>query len=113
MLPVLTEIPGRGDAAPVSTGRAGPHCARRLKRFPYEEHPCNARSSGARRRAGINEDSALKELADRVVGPGVLKTSPISWVRRRRLQLPNGCSANERHGTISNWLRCGFDVRIR
>jgi hypothetical protein len=55
----------------------------------------------------------LKELADRVVGPGVLKTSPISWVRRRRLQLPNGCSANERHGTISNWLRCGFDVRIR
>ncbi|HVR74430.1 MAG TPA: hypothetical protein VMT52_08870 [Planctomycetota bacterium] len=84
-----------------------------LKRFPYDEHPSNiALVLGLADELGVDRDFALKEMADRVVADlGVLKTSPISRVRSRRLQFANGCSANERHGTLSNWVRCGFNVQ--
>jgi poly-gamma-glutamate synthase PgsB/CapB len=84
-----------------------------LKRFPYDEHPSNiALVLGLAEELGIDRDFALKEMADRVVPDlGVLKTSPIARVRTRRLQFSNGCSANERHGTLSNWIRCGFHAQ--
>jgi hypothetical protein len=84
-----------------------------LKRFPYDEHPSNiALVLGLADEMGIDRDFALKEMADRVVPDlGVLKTSPIANVRGRRVQFVNGCSANERHGTLSNWLRCGFNLQ--
>ncbi len=115
MLPVLTEI-AREKKTPLrcvswlAPGLIAPDV---LKRFPYDEHPCNvALVLALADELGISEDFALKELADRVVPDlGVLKTSPVATVRRRRLQFSNGCSANERHGTISNWVRCGFDVQ--
>ena len=84
-----------------------------LKRFPYDEHPANiALVLALSEELGIDRDFAIKEMADRVVPDlGVLKTSPIARVRDRRLQFSNGCSANERHGTLSNWIRCGFNVQ--
>jgi hypothetical protein len=82
-----------------------------LKRFPYEEHPYNiALVLALAAELGIDPDFALKEMADRVVPDlGVLKTSPPAVLRTRRLEFSNGCSANERHGCLNNWLRLGFD----
>jgi poly-gamma-glutamate synthase PgsB/CapB len=82
-----------------------------LARFPYEEHPNNiALVLALADELGVDRDFALKEMADRVVADlGVLKTSPIARVRGRRLQFANGCSANERHGSVGNWIRLGFD----
>lgn len=113
MLPILTEI-AKEKRTPlrnvgwIEPGLIAPDV---LKRFPYDEHPCNvALVLAVAEELGIRQDFALKEMADRVVPDlGVLKTSPVATIRGRRLQFSNGCSANERHGTISNWIRCGFD----
>lgn len=84
-----------------------------LARFPYDEHPYNISLVLALAdELGVPRDFALKEMADRVVPDlGVLKTYPTAEVEGRRLRFANGMSANERHGTISNWLRCGFDAQ--
>lgn len=84
-----------------------------LARFPYDEHPSNvALVLGLAEELGVPEDFALKEMADRVVPDlGVLKTYPAARVDGRRLSFVNGMSANERHGTISNWIRCKFHLQ--
>ncbi|HHB12353.1 MAG TPA: hypothetical protein ENK62_04055 [Chromatiales bacterium] len=81
-----------------------------LARFPYEEHPANvALVLGVAREFGIDEDFALKEMADRVVPDiGVLKIFPQAPVRLRRLRFVNGMAANERVGFLENWRRTGF-----
>ena len=113
MLPILKEIAKKKATKlrPVDWIPPGLIAPDVLKRFPYEEHPANvALVLALASELGIREDFALREMADRVVPDlGVLKTSPIARIRGRRLQFSNGCSANERHGTISNWIRCGFD----
>jgi len=82
-----------------------------LARFPYEEHPDNiALVLRLAEELGIEQDFALKEMADRVVADlGVLKTFPVAQVNNRELQFTNGMSANERFGSFSNWKRMGFD----
>jgi poly-gamma-glutamate synthase PgsB/CapB len=82
-----------------------------LARFPYNEHPDNialvVMMAGA---LGCRADFALKEMADRLVPDlGVLRTFPPASIRTRRLEFSNGMSANERHGTLNNWTRLGFD----
>lgn len=86
-----------------------------LERFPYQEHPSNiALVLGMARHLGMEEDQALKLMADHVVADlGVLKTSPVTMVRQRRLQFSNGMSANERRGCLSNWDRLGFSGEHR
>ncbi|MCU7924249.1 MAG: HEAT repeat domain-containing protein [Candidatus Thiodiazotropha sp. (ex Dulcina madagascariensis)] len=81
-----------------------------LQRFPYEEHPDNiALVLELADELGLEEDYALKEMADRVVPDlGVLKTSPPASVTGRRMEFINGMSANERFGCLSNWQRTGF-----
>jgi hypothetical protein len=115
MLPILKEIARdqRSALRKVTWLDAGLLAPDVLKRFPYDEHPNNvALVLALSDELGIDRDFTLKELADRVVPDlGVLKTSPVANVRTRRLQFSNGCSANERHGTLSNWVRCGFDVQ--
>ncbi|MGZ8944413.1 MAG: hypothetical protein ACXW1W_03195 [Methylococcaceae bacterium] len=82
-----------------------------LARFPYDEHPFNiALVLALADELGIDQDFALKEMADRVVADiGVLKTFPAAPWRSRRLEFVNGMSANERFGCLSNWQRMGFD----
>lgn len=86
-----------------------------LERFPYQEHPSNiALVLGMARHLGMDEDQALKLMADHVVADlGVLKTSPVTVVRQRHLQFSNGMSANERRGCLSNWDRLGFSSEHR
>lgn len=82
-----------------------------LDRFPYQEHPYNI-ALVARMYAdlGLPRDVSLKEMADHVVPDlGVLKIYPEATIDGRSLEFINGMSANERHGTISNWLRTGMD----
>ena len=78
-----------------------------LARFPYEEHPTNiALVMRMARELGIEEDFAVKEMADRVVPDlGVLKVYPAAPVRGRKLQFINSMSANERHAALANWER--------
>ncbi|MDP4547381.1 hypothetical protein [Marinobacter sp. MDS2] len=78
-----------------------------LERFPYEEHPTNiALVMRMARELGIEEDFAVKEMADRVVADlGVLKVYPVAPVQQRRLRFINGMSANERHAALANWER--------
>ena len=78
-----------------------------LARFPYEEHPYNiALVTKVSEVLGIAADFSLKEQADRVVADlGVLKAYAPAPIRGRTLEFINGCSANERHGTLSNWRR--------
>jgi poly-gamma-glutamate synthase PgsB/CapB len=115
MLPILVEAARKFETSlkTVSWLEAGLIAPDLIKRFPYDEHPYNiALVLALAEEIGIERDFALKEMADRVVPDlGVLKTFPISRVRGRRLQFANGCSANERHGTISNWIRLGFNVQ--
>jgi poly-gamma-glutamate synthase PgsB/CapB len=82
-----------------------------LARFPYNEHPYNiALVLAVGEELGIEQDFALKEMADYVVADiGVLKVYPVATLRSRRLEFSNGMSANERFGAISNWIRLGFD----
>ncbi len=95
---------------PIDWQDAGLITADILDRFPYQEHPYNI-ALVARMYAdlGLPRDVALKEMADHVVADlGVLKIYPEAVVDRRRIVFINGMSANERHGTISNWLRTGM-----
>lgn len=82
-----------------------------LSRFPYDEHPYNiALVMRLAALLGIDQDFAVKEMADRVIADlGVLKTFPISNIYDRQLQFVNGMSANERFGCLGNWRRMGFD----
>jgi poly-gamma-glutamate synthase PgsB/CapB len=113
MLPILASEAHqrRTSVQPITWLDAGLIPSDLLKRFPYEEHPCNiALVLGLADRLGIDRDVALKEMADRVVPDlGVLKTYPVATIRTRRLEFTNGMSANERFGTLSNWTRTGFD----
>ncbi len=81
-----------------------------LARFPYDEHPNNvALVLALAADLGLDEDYALKEMADRVVPDlGVLKTYPRAPVRGRWLEFVMGMSANERLGCLNNWERTGF-----
>ena len=84
-----------------------------LARFSYEEHPYNialvATMAGM---LGLEQDMALKEMADRVIPDiGVLKAFPLATVRGRQLEFVNGMSANERFATLSNWERMGFGTQ--
>lgn len=82
-----------------------------LRRFPYEEHPLNiALVLRMAKEIGVDEDFALREMADRVVPDiGVLKAYPVTPIRGRRLQFVMGNSANEKFGALGNWRRMGFD----
>lgn len=86
-----------------------------LSRFPYAEHPANiALVLRMATELGIEEDFALKEMADRVVPDlGVLKVYPMATVRGRRLDFANGMSANEKKASVENWMRLGFDRHDR
>lgn len=112
MLPILEEgarerKTGFVTAGWIEVGLLPPEI---LSRFPYEEHPYNialvATMAGM---LGLEEDVALKEMADRVVPDiGVLKGFPPAPVRGRRLEFVNGMAANERFATLSNWERMDF-----
>lgn len=86
-----------------------------LARFPYQEHPYNiALVLRLARELDLDEDYALKEMADRVVPDlGVLKIYPAAWVEGRWLEFAMGMSANERYGALGNWQRLGFDRHAR
>jgi poly-gamma-glutamate synthase PgsB/CapB len=81
-----------------------------MSRFPYQEHPDNiALVLKISHELGVNEDFAVKEMADRVVEDiGVLKTFPPGLVNGRRVEFTNGMSANEPFGCLGNWQRVGF-----
>jgi len=112
MLPILTDAAREKKTSMSTVGWLEPGLLAPdvLQRFPYDEHPNNiALVLALADELGIDRDFALKEMADRVVADlGVLKTSPVARIRSRRLQFTNGCSANERHGALGNWDRCGF-----
>ncbi len=78
-----------------------------LDHFPYQEHPSNiALCLSLSREFGIPDNIALSEMADKVIPDlGVLKTYPQAIVGTRTISFINGCSANERHGMLSNWIR--------
>ncbi len=82
-----------------------------LDRFPYVEHPSNiALVMAMARQLGIEEDYAVKEMADRVISDiGVLQVFPEAAVLSRSLQFSAGMSANERRAALGNWNRLGFD----
>lgn len=81
-----------------------------LSRFPYAEHPANiALVMRMAEEFGLDQDRALREMADKVVPDlGVLKTYPVAMVGKRRIEFVNGMSANERFGALGNWRRTGF-----
>lgn len=113
MLPFLLEE-ARQQETPVSTVNwleAGLITPDVIARFPYEEHPYNiALVVRMGEGIGIPADFSLKEMADRVIPDlGVLKVYPRAHLYGRRIEFINGMSANERHGTLSNWLRMGMD----
>lgn len=113
MLPYLEEIARKNktELTCVNWLEAGLIAPDVLSRFPYEEHPYNiALVVRMFAMLGVAPDLALKEMADRVIPDlGVLKAYPVSFIDDRRIEFVNGCSANERHGTLSNWIRMGFD----
>ncbi len=82
-----------------------------LQRFPYAEHPYNiALVLALAKEMGVDEDRALKMMADHIVPDiGVLKRFPAAPVQGRTLEFVNGMSANERYGCLQNWRRMGFD----
>lgn len=82
-----------------------------VNRFPYEEHPYNiALVLELAKELGLEEDFALKEMADNVVSDlGVLKSFPISKIDDRELEFTNGMSANERFAALQNFERMGFN----
>lgn len=112
MRPIL-EVAARDLATPlrgvgwIESGLLAPDI---LARFPYQEHPDNiALVLALADELGIQEDFALKEMADRVVPDlGVLKIYPAAPVETRMLEFVNGMSANERFGCLGNWQRTGF-----
>ena len=112
MAPILREAAAQRNTAFHTTGwlEAGLLTPDVLERFPYAEHPHNiALVLKLASELGIEEDFALKEMADRVVPDlGVLKASPPAPVEGRILEFINGMSANERFGCLGNWERMHF-----
>lgn len=113
MLPILKDSAAKFNTELRSVGwlEAGLLTDDILQRFPYEEHPYNiALVLELANSLGIDQDFAVKEMADRVVADlGVLKTYPKAKVNGRTLQFVMGMSANERFGAMGNWVRMGFD----
>lgn len=113
MLPILREGARRAGTSLEAVGwrEAGLLTPDILARFLYDEHPYNiALVLALARELDVQDDFALKEMADRVVPDlGVLKTYPDAWVEQRRLRFVMGMSANERFGALGNWSRIGFD----
>lgn len=112
MLPILREGARKSGSELVSVPWWEMHLlpADVLARFPYDEHPTNIALVQALAEAmGLPRLAALKAMADRVVPDlGVLKTYQQARIRTRGLEFIMGMSANERHGTLSNWRRMGF-----
>lgn len=117
MLPILAQDSRekRTSVRAVNTVEAGLLTRDVLERFPYEEHPSNvAMILVLAEELGVEQDFALKEIADFVVPDlGVLKTYPAAGVRGRVLEFTNGNSANDRHGALGNYRRLGFDRQER
>ncbi len=113
MKPVLSEAARRLGSRDVYSNwlDAGMLTPDILGRFTYDEHPNNvALILALADELTIDRDFALKEMADRVIPDiGVLKTFPVSRLRKRRLEFTNGMSANERFAALSNWGRARFD----
>ncbi len=83
-----------------------------LERFPYNVHPKNLMLAfELGHEMGIEDGFLIKEIADHVVPDlGVLKTYPeVHVAGGRRMRFSNGCSANERAGTMNNWRRLRLD----
>lgn len=83
-----------------------------LSRYPYNVHPRNLMLAfQLGHELGLDDGFLIKEIADHVVPDlGVLKTYPeIHVAGARRLRFSNGCSANERAGTMNNWRRLKLD----
>ena len=109
MLPILAEEARARETTLIDVGwmKAGLLTSDVLARFPHQEHPSNVSLvltlAGE---LGIQEDFALKAMADHVIPDlGVLKTYPPATMRSRSLEFSNGMSANERYGCLSNWRR--------
>ena len=83
-----------------------------MDRYPYKVHPENmALVLQLAESLGVPRDFALKEIADKIVPDiGVLKVFPEGRYLGRHLYFINGCSANERRGFLSNWVRMGYDT---
>lgn len=86
-------------------------CPDVLDRYPYSAHPKNLSLSIAMGESlGCSRDFVLKQVAEHVVPDlGVMKTYPEVEVKGRWLKFSNGMSANERAGTIHNWIRLRLD----
>ncbi|HHJ17778.1 MAG TPA: hypothetical protein ENJ80_13890 [Gammaproteobacteria bacterium] len=114
MRPVLRADAARKGTQMKSTGwlESGLITDDILQRFPYDEHPNNiALVLSMAEELGIEQDFALKEMADHVVPDlGVLKAYPPAPMRSRTLEFINGMAANERLGFMGNWQRMGFDA---
>jgi len=83
-----------------------------LKRFPYEEHPYNiALIAKLAKDLGIDEDFAIKEMADNMVSDiGVLKAFPVAKVGTKAIEFINGMSANERFAALNNYKRMQLNI---
>ena len=81
-----------------------------LQRFPYQEHPDNiALVARMAENLGVPQNKSFKAMADDLIPDlGVLKTHPVSQVRKRMIEFTNGMSANERFGCMGNWKRLGY-----
>jgi gamma-polyglutamate synthase len=86
-------------------------CPDVLERYPYSAHPKNLSLTIRMGEAlGCSRDFTLKQVAEHVVPDlGVMKTYPEVEVKGRWLKFSNGMSANERAGTIHNWIRLKLD----
>jgi len=115
MYPILKSYASSVGTASLSTGwlQAGLIPPDILSRFPYEEHPYNiALVLMVARELDIDEDEALKAMADNIVPDlGVLKSYPPARVGTKQLHFINGMSANERFGALGNWRRMGLYER--
>ncbi|MDQ7047543.1 MAG: hypothetical protein Q9M39_07945 [Sulfurovum sp.] len=112
MYPILGAYAKTVNTKSISVGwlKAGLIAPDILSRFPYEEHTYNiALVLGMAYELDINEDEALKAMADNIVPDlGVLKAYPSAKVGKSRLLFINGMSANERFGALGNWDRMGL-----
>lgn len=112
MYPILRDHAKTVNTKSFSTGwlEAGLIAPDILSRFPYEEHPYNiALVLGVAEQLGIDENEALKAMADNIVPDlGVLKAYPAAQTGKSKLLFINGMSANERFGALGNWKRMGL-----
>jgi len=113
MYPILDAYAKQVNTKRIPTGwlQAGLIPPDILSRFPYEEHPFNiALVLGVAHELDIDEDEALKAMADYIVPDlGVLKDYPPATVEGKQLRFINGMSANERFGALGNWRRMKLD----